>query len=151
MERPAVFLLSSFLPLHSLSLLLFLPSGSRVALAYPSWREMGREYSMKTTGKNYWAYTTKYLYQSTTVFVPSPELGLPQPLSPWRVCPPQPKGGGAHSHAVGGLVESQFRRQKKLNTLPTLWQIQLQLLQGSNKLFSNTIFIHTIFRFENTV
>ncbi len=29
----------------------------------------------------------------TTVYVPSSELGLPQPLSRKRVCPPLPKGG----------------------------------------------------------
>ncbi len=33
-----------------------------------------------------------------------------------------PKGGGAHSPVGEGLGESQFRRlEKKLNTLPTLW------------------------------
>ncbi len=38
-------------------------------------------------------YITKYLYmQSTTVYVPSSELELPQPISRKRVCPP--KGGG---------------------------------------------------------
>jgi hypothetical protein len=40
--------------------------------------------------------TTKYVYiKSTTVYVPSSELGLPQPLSRQRECPsPQNRGGG---------------------------------------------------------
>jgi hypothetical protein len=64
---------------------------------------------------------TKYVYiKSTTVHVPSSELGLSQPLSRQRVCP-EPKGGGAHSPAGEGLGESKFRRlEKKLSTLPTL-------------------------------
>ncbi len=39
---------------------------------------------------------TKYLHiQSTTVYVPSSELGLPQPLCRKRVClPPRTKGWG---------------------------------------------------------
>ncbi len=42
------------------------------------------------------AYNTKYLYMwSTTVYVPSLELGLPHPLSRKRVCPtPRTKGWG---------------------------------------------------------
>jgi hypothetical protein len=62
--------------------------------------------------------------RSTTVYVPSSELGLSQPLSRQRVCPsPQNRGeGGAHSPAGAGLGESQFRRlEKKLSILPTLW------------------------------
>jgi hypothetical protein len=36
--------------------------------------------------------------------------------------PPGPMGGGAHSPAAKGVGESQFRRlEKKLCTLPTLW------------------------------
>jgi hypothetical protein len=67
---------------------------------------------------------TKYLYiKSTTVYVPSSELGLSQPLSRLRVCPsPHNGGGGAHSPAAKGVGESQFRRhEKKISTLPTLW------------------------------
>ncbi len=60
---------------------------------------------------------TKYIYiKSTTVYVPSSELGLSHPLSRQRVCPsPRTKGGGgwAHSPADKGLGESQFRRLKK--------------------------------------
>jgi hypothetical protein len=50
-----------------------------------------------------------------TVYVPSSELGLPQPLSRKRLClPPRTKGwGGAHSPAAKGVGESQFRRLEK--------------------------------------
>ncbi len=55
-------------------------------------------------------------------YIPSSELGLPQPLSRKRVCPPpEPKGGGAHSPAAKGVGESRFRwLEKKLSTLPTV-------------------------------
>ncbi len=51
---------------------------------------------------------TKYLYiKSTTVYVPSLELGLSQPLSRQRVCPSPPEphlpageGLGGESHAI---------------------------------------------------
>ncbi len=67
----------------------------------------------------------------TTVYVPSSELELFQPLSRRRVCPSphnRGRGGGQcaqeHSPAGEGLGESQFRRlEKKLSTLPTLWII----------------------------
>ncbi len=67
---------------------------------------------------------TKYVYiKSTTVYVPSSELGLSHSLSRQRVCPsPQDRGRGAHSPAAEGLGESQFRwLEKKLSILPTLW------------------------------
>ncbi len=66
---------------------------------------------------------TKYRYiKSTTVYVPSSELGMSQPLSRQRVgASPENRGEGAHSPAGEGLGESQFRRlEKKLSTLPTL-------------------------------
>ncbi len=58
---------------------------------------------------------TKYVYiKSTTVYIPSSELGLSQPLSRQRECPsPQNRGGGVHSPAGEGLGESQFRRLVK--------------------------------------
>jgi hypothetical protein len=42
----------------------------------------------------------------------SSELGLPQPLTCRRMCPPPPlvPGGGSHSLARDGVGESQFRR-----------------------------------------
>jgi hypothetical protein len=54
-----------------------------------------------------------YVYvKDTTVYVPSLELGLSQPLSLQRVCPSPQKGGGwgegSHSPAGEGLGESQF-------------------------------------------
>jgi hypothetical protein len=65
--------------------------------------------------------STKYVYiKATTVYVPSSELGLSQPVSRQRVCPsPQNRGGGveAHSPAGEGLGESQFRQRKALPTL----------------------------------
>jgi hypothetical protein len=52
--------------------------------------------------------------KSTTVYVPSSELGLSHPLSRQRVCPsPRSQRGGAHSPAGEGLGESQFRRLEK--------------------------------------
>jgi hypothetical protein len=43
--------------------------------------------------------STKYVYiKSTTVFIPSSELGLSQPLSRQRMCPsPQNRGEGGHT------------------------------------------------------
>jgi hypothetical protein len=51
---------------------------------------------------------------------PNPSLAMqasvPHPLT-------RGPGGGAHSAACEGMGESQFRRlEKKLSTLPTLWQ-----------------------------
>jgi hypothetical protein len=70
-------------------------------------------------------YKVPIYIQSTTVFVPSLELGLSHPFSRQRVCsspPPVRKGGEAYSPAGEGLWQSQFRRlEKKLSTLPTLW------------------------------
>jgi len=78
-------------------------------------REMWKEIS---DGR--WSYrdkrmnTTKYIYiKNTTVYVPSSELGLSQPLSRQRVCPSSQNRVGAHSPAGEGLGESQFRRLEK--------------------------------------
>ncbi len=50
-------------------------------------------------------------WQSAKPFLQSSELGLPQPLTRRRVCPPPPLlGGRAHSLAREGLGDSQFRR-----------------------------------------
>ncbi len=64
-----------------------------------------------------------YTLQSTTVYVPSSELGLSYPLSRQRVCTfPRTMGGGGHTRAGEGLGDSQFQRlEKKLSTHPTLW------------------------------
>jgi len=43
-------------------------------------------------------------------FLQSSELGLSQPLTRRRVCPPVLGGGAQHSLAREGLGESQFRR-----------------------------------------
>jgi hypothetical protein len=75
-------------------------------------------------GKN-----TKFIYTrikstGTTVYVPSSEWDTPTPSPASECAPPEPKGGGggAHTPAVEGVGESQFRRlEKKLRTLPTLW------------------------------
>jgi hypothetical protein len=48
--------------------------------------------------------------QSAKLFPQSSELGLPQPLTRRRVCPPLVPGGGAHSLAREGVGEFQFRR-----------------------------------------
>ncbi len=64
-------------------------------------------------GSTFSVYTKHIYMKSTTVYVPSSELG-PPPLSPASVpLLPEPKGGGAHSPAGEGLGESQFRRLEK--------------------------------------
>jgi hypothetical protein len=65
-----------------------------------------------------------YCIKSTTVYVPSSELGLIQPLSRQPMCPfPQNQGGGAHSPAGEVLGESQFRRLEKSLALCLLCKI----------------------------
>ncbi len=54
--------------------------------------------------------------QSARLFLKSSEMGLPQPLTHRRVCPPG-SGGGAYSLAREGLGESQFRRGDLLYTV----------------------------------
>jgi hypothetical protein len=90
---------------------------------------MGNRLKYRGTRKNRNILITKYIHiQSTTVYVPSSELGLSHPFSrlgvgpSWPLPPePEPKGGGAHSPAGEGLGESKFRRlEKKLSPLPTL-------------------------------
>jgi hypothetical protein len=58
------------------------------------------------------AFTGKYRVGRVLSFFSSPRnLGLPQPLTCRRVCPPPPVlGRGTHSLAREGLGESQFRR-----------------------------------------
>ncbi len=86
---------------------------------------------------------TKYIYlQSTTVSVPSSELGLSHPaLSPASVLLPPNQRGGGHTcqRARGG--ESQIRRlEKKLSTLPTLWCRRSSLLtEGGDGAKSYTV------------
>ncbi len=74
-----------------------------------------------------WRYYTKYAYLYKEYYNVCPFVGigtLPTPLSPASVpLPPEP-GGGAHSPGGEGLGESQFRGlEKKLSTLPALWDI----------------------------
>ncbi len=80
--------------------------------------------SLLKTSYRIFYIATKYIYiKSTTVYVPSLELGLsPPPLSIASVqLPPRAIGGRAHSPAGEGLGKSQFRRlKKKLSTMPTL-------------------------------
>jgi hypothetical protein len=61
--------------------------------------------------------STKYLYiQSTTVYVPSSELGLPQPLSRKQACPlpPNQRAGGGHTRLrVGGWGSPNFDDWRK--------------------------------------
>jgi hypothetical protein len=65
-----------------------------------------------------------YMCKVTQCVSPRRNYDLPHPLSRKSVCTPPPptgiKGGGAHSSAVEGVGESQFRRlEKKLSTLIT--------------------------------
>ncbi len=55
------------------------------------------------TGSLLCIHPTKYIYiKSTTVYVPSSELGPPRPLSPCEcVPPPRIKGGGGHTSLRG--------------------------------------------------
>jgi hypothetical protein len=56
---------------------------------------------------------TKYVYmKTTTVYVPSSELGLSQPLSR-KECSPPPRTRGGLSPAGEGLGESQLQRLEK--------------------------------------
>ncbi len=66
--------------------------------------------------------STKYLHiKSNTVYVPSSELGLSQPLSLKRLCPLlNQRVGGTHSPADWGSPNSNDRK-KMLSTLPTVW------------------------------
>ncbi len=56
--------------------------------------------------------------QSAKLFLQSLDLGLPQPLTRTRVCPPPllVPGGRAHSLAREGVGESLFRREDTLST-----------------------------------
>jgi hypothetical protein len=68
---------------------------------------------------------TKYLYiKSTTVYVPSSELGLSHPpplLTTECTHPPEQGGGPTRMRGRGGGVPIKTTGEKKLNTLPTLW------------------------------
>jgi hypothetical protein len=70
--------------------------------------------------------------KSTTVMSPPRNWDSPTPLSPASVpIPPELKGGGAHSPAGEGLVESQFRRLEK--------SLALCLLCGSIPAYSDNV------------
>ncbi len=68
-------------------------------------------------------YYPKYVYiKSTTVYTPSSELGLYQPLSRQRVCPSPQSRGRRHTRLrVRGWGSPNPRLEKKFSTLPTLW------------------------------
>jgi hypothetical protein len=58
-------------------------------------------------------YCSSQSRQSAKLFLQSLELGLSQPLTRTRVCPPPHPlvpGGGAHSLAREGVGETQFQR-----------------------------------------
>jgi hypothetical protein len=81
--------------------------------------------------KHFTGHTTKYIYiKSTTVYVPSSELGLSHPLSPRNQ-------REAHSPGGKGSGESQFRRLDK--------RLALCLLCGSYRLTYRTTQDVTIF------
>ncbi len=65
---------------------------------------------------------TQYMYiKSTTVYVPSPELGLSHRLSRQRVCPsPQNQRRGALACGLGVGVVPIPTTGERLSTLPTL-------------------------------
>ena len=84
-------------------------------------------------------YPTKYVFiKSTTVYVPSSELGLSQPISRQRVFPsPQKQGGGgtlACGWGVGGSPNSDDWR--KSLALCLLCDLFFYLFQGSENLTS---------------
>jgi hypothetical protein len=66
-----------------------------------------------------------YVYiQSTTVYAPSSELGLPQPLSRKQVCPPpRTNGWGTHSPPAkgwGSFNSDDWKKNKAL-CLHCMW------------------------------
>ncbi len=65
---------------------------------------------MLTTGWTKTFQATAQSRQSAKLFLTSSELGLHQTLTPRRMSPTPVLGGGAHSVAREGLLESQFRR-----------------------------------------
>jgi hypothetical protein len=76
-----------------------------------SWMPLRRRKKLQVISlvTNITVQPTKYVYiKSTTVYVPSSELGLSQLLSRQLVCPSPQNRGGAHSPAGDGLGESQF-------------------------------------------
>ncbi len=81
-------------------------------------------------------YTTKYMYiKSTTVYVPSSELGLSHPLCRLRVCPPpRYRGGGTLARGWGGGGVPIPTTGEKLSTLPTLCPTQNSRLFESIRL-----------------
>ncbi len=93
----------------------------------------GRNPSIKDKGGNFQPQptfgSTKYIYlKSTTVYVPSSELGISHPpLSPASVpLPPEQRGGGGAQSPTGeGLRESQYGRLEKSLALCLLcvWEL----------------------------
>jgi hypothetical protein len=86
-------------------------------------------------------FSTKYIYlQSTTVYVPSSELGLSHPLSRQRACPSlRTGGGGSFSPAGEGLGESQFQRLEKSLALCLLCGFQYDFFIFKDMIFRVTI------------
>jgi hypothetical protein len=67
------------------------PMGTAVHKSTTTWTPN----KLLTPHLTYMVQATKYLYiKSTTVYVPSSALGLSQPISRQRVCPPPRTGGG---------------------------------------------------------
>jgi hypothetical protein len=54
------------------------------------------------------------------VSVPSSELGPAHPISSWRVCPPEPKGGRAHSPTMEGWGSPNSDDWRKILALSLL-------------------------------
>jgi hypothetical protein len=69
-----------------------------------------------------------YVPQTAKLLLQSSELGLPHPLSPWRVSPPLGSGGRTHSLAGEGGGGSQFGRgARHCGTLGgTLWYVHTE-------------------------
>jgi hypothetical protein len=78
-----------------------------------------------SAGEEISRYTASQSMQSAKLFLQSSELGLPQPLTRRRVCPPPVLAGGAHSLAREGLGESQVRR----GDLPVVLFIYMYFVQ----------------------
>jgi hypothetical protein len=84
-------------------------------------------------------YTLYKEYHSVCPLVGIGTLPSPNP----SLAPPPILGGGAHSPAGEGLGESQFRRpEKKLGTLPSLWQLATNFLTNDSL---STVNDHCIF------
>jgi hypothetical protein len=87
---------------------------------------------------NTWFPQSTYINKkSTTVYVPSTELGFPHPLTRKRVCPPPLPRNQRGEVTLALLVRgwgSPNSDKKRLSSMPTLWWYRT-LLEGPSTVF----------------